>query len=124
MQMHFNPLEIKELWEIVLTYSVVHKEESLNKEFRSLFYFCSSYEAEIGSKNFLRYKFFNDDSKNTFEVVSWRQPGHYDSILYPQRHPMENYDGYIWNFKTGKKTEYKLSKYHWWSIGNYKNALY
>ena len=32
-----NPLGVKELWEIVLRYSMEHKEDALNKEFRALF---------------------------------------------------------------------------------------
>ena len=100
-----NPLGIKDLWEIVLVYAMPHKEDSLNKEFKSLFKFCSSYENSIGSKNFIRYKSLIND------VLLWRHPHR------------KNYDGYIWDFKTDTKTDYKLSKYYWWSIGNEKNFV-
>ena len=70
-----NPLGIKDLWEIVLLYSMPHKEDSLNKEFKSLFKFCSSYEKSIGSKNFTRYKSLKDD------VLLWRHGIRIEKIM-------------------------------------------
>ena len=100
-----NPLGIKELWEIVLRYSMEHKEDALNKEFRSLFELIS----------------WND--KKADGCLIYKNAIHNMRITLLYRHPFIGNTECIWNFKTNKNTKIKLSNYYWWSSGNNKNAM-